>query len=166
MSIGIGAGMGSSRVLSYVVGDDGTVVWLVATRVFLLAFPLGLIGLHLRRRVAGVSSSWPSGPRILGFLTIRLVKLGCDDRAAVLRGFYWTTAGSLAFSTFFIAMPNNLIARHGADPSPTLLVTAAAWPPSPSPLWRSESLRSGRSTTSGHRFQRNPGRAGRTGQRR
>ena len=33
-------------------------------------------------------------------------------------------AGSLAFNTFFIFMPNNLIARHGAELTPTLLVTA------------------------------------------
>ena len=33
-------------------------------------------------------------------------------------------AGSLAFNTFFIFMPNNLIARHGAELPPTLLVTA------------------------------------------
>jgi hypothetical protein len=31
-------------------------------------------------------------------------------------------------------MPNNLIARHGADLSPTLLVTAAALAAAPSPL--------------------------------
>jgi MFS family permease len=35
-------------------------------------------------------------------------------------------AGSLAFNTFFIFMPNNLIARHGASLSQTLIVTAAA----------------------------------------
>ena len=47
-------------------------------------------------------------------------------RAAVLRGFCLIAAGSLAFNTFFIFMPNNLISRHGAGLSPTLLVTAAA----------------------------------------
>ena len=35
-------------------------------------------------------------------------------------------AGSLAFNMFFIFMPNNLIARHGASLTPTLLLTAAA----------------------------------------
>ena len=35
-------------------------------------------------------------------------------------------AGSLAFNTFFIFMPNNLISRHGGGLTPTLLWTAAA----------------------------------------
>ena len=35
-------------------------------------------------------------------------------------------AGSLAFNTFFIFMPNNLISRRGGELGPVLMVTASA----------------------------------------
>ena len=43
-----------------------------------------------------------------------------------MRGFCLIAAGSLAFNTFFIFMPNNQISRHGTGLTPTLLWTAAA----------------------------------------
>ena len=51
MAVGIGTGMGVAGVLSYLFSEDGRWYgwWRIA---FLLALPLGLIGLYLRRRVA------------------------------------------------------------------------------------------------------------------
>ncbi len=110
-------------MLSFLARDDAwwSGWWRIA---FLFALPLGLIGLHLRRRVAETQQ----------FVDLQTTSRLLDDparelwrrhRAAGLRGFCLIAAGSLAFNTFFIFMPNNLIARHGAGLGPTLLVTAA-----------------------------------------
>ena len=124
MAIGIGAGMGVVGWLSYVFGEDGrwSGWWRIA---FLLALPLGLIGLHLRRRVAETRQFvvLQTTSRLLDHPARELWKV---HQAAVVRGFCLIAAGSLAFNMFFIFMPNNLISRHGAGLSPTLLMSAAA----------------------------------------
>ncbi len=124
MAVGIGAGMAVAGMLSYLFDEDErwSGWWRIA---FLLALPLGLIGLHLRRRVAETQQF------VVLQTTSRLLdhparELWHRHKAAVLRGFCLIAAGSLAFNTFFIFLPNNLIARHGAGLSQTLLVTAAA----------------------------------------
>ncbi len=124
MALGIGAGMGVAGVLSLLFGD--TERWSGWWRIaFLLALPLGLVGLQLRRRVA------ETRPFVALRTTSQLVdhparELWRRHRVALLRGFCLIAAGSLAFNTFFIFMPNNLISRHGSGLSPTLLATAAA----------------------------------------
>jgi MFS transporter, MHS family, proline/betaine transporter len=123
MAIGIGTGMAVGGVLSSLFSDTGldSGWWRIA---FLLAFPLG-IGVRLRRRVAET-------PQFEALRTdSRLVdhpvrELWTYHRSAVLRGFCLIAAGSLAFNTFFIFMPNNLISRRGGELGPVLLVTASA----------------------------------------
>jgi MHS family proline/betaine transporter-like MFS transporter len=124
MAVGIAAGMGVAGVLAYLFGanERWSGWWRIA---FLLALPLGLIGLHLRRRVAETPQF------VVLRTTSRLLdhpvhELWMRHKAAVLRGFCLIAAGSLAFNTFFIFLPNNLILRHGASLSRTLLLTAAA----------------------------------------
>jgi MFS transporter, MHS family, proline/betaine transporter len=124
MAIGIGTGMAVGGVLSSLFSDTGldSGWWRIA---FLLAFPLGFIGVQLRRRVAET-------PQFEALRTdSRLVdhpvrELWTYHRSAVLRGFCLIAAGSLAFNTFFIFMPNNLISRRGGELGPVLLVTASA----------------------------------------
>jgi MFS transporter, MHS family, proline/betaine transporter len=124
MAVGIGMGMGVAGVLSYVFRGYGweSGWWRIA---FLLALPLALIGVHLRRRV----------PETRQFVALRSASMVVDrparelwrrHRLALQRGFCLVAAGSLAFNTFFIFMPNNLISRHGVGLSPTLLVTAGS----------------------------------------
>lgn len=124
MAVGIGAGMAVAGMLAYLLGEDGrwSGWWRIA---FLLALPLGLIGLHLRRRVGETRQF------VLLQTTSRLVRRPARElwrrhRTALQRGFCLIAAGSLAFNVFFIFLPNNLIARHGASLGPTLLATAAA----------------------------------------
>jgi MHS family proline/betaine transporter-like MFS transporter len=124
MAVGIAAGMGVASVLSYLVGDTGrwSGWWRIA---FLIALPLGLVGLYLRRQVA------ETRPFVVLQTTSQVLdrpdrQLWKRHKVALLRGFALVAAGSLAFNIFFIFMPNNLIARHGAVLSPTLLMTAAA----------------------------------------
>ncbi len=124
MGIGIGVGMAVVAVLNYLFGRDGQ-SWDWWRLAFLLAIPLGVIGLLLRRRITDTTP----------FLTLRaasglidrpVAELWRHHRISLVRGFCLLAAGSLAFNTFFIFMPNNLIIRHGADLSPTLLVTGVA----------------------------------------
>ena len=124
MAVGIGAGMGVAGVLSYLFGETGrwSGWWRIA---FLLALPLGLVGLYLRRRVAETQQF------VVLQTTSQLLdhparELWRRHKVALLRGFCLIAAGSLAFNTFFIFMPNNLISRYGAGLSSTLLVTAGA----------------------------------------
>ncbi len=122
MAVGIGAGMGVAGVLSYLLGDTGWSGWWRIA--FLLALPLGLVGLHLRRRVA------ETGQFVVLRTTSQLQdhparELWTRHKVALLRGFGLIAAGSLAFNLFFIFMPNNLISRHGMGLSATLFVTTA-----------------------------------------
>jgi len=122
MAFGIGMGMGVAGVLSWVFGEGGWSGWWRIA--FLLALPLGLIGLFLRRRLAETEQFivLRTASRLLDHPVRELWK---GHKAAVLRGFCLIAAGSLAFNTFFIFLPNNLISRHGAGLTPTLLLTAA-----------------------------------------
>ena len=124
MAVGIGAGMGIAGMLSYLLGEDErwSGWWRIA---FLLALPLGLIGLHLRRRV-GETQQFVVLQSTSRLLDHPARELWHRHKTALLRGFCLIAAGSLAFNIFFIFLPNNLIARHGASLSQTLLVTAAA----------------------------------------
>jgi MHS family proline/betaine transporter-like MFS transporter len=91
---------------------------------FILALPLGLVARFVRRRVSETSqflAVQESGQMI----TRPIRTLWANDRAAVLRGFALIAAGSLAFNTFFIFMPNHLAAARQIDLVSTLLITAA-----------------------------------------
>jgi MHS family proline/betaine transporter-like MFS transporter len=124
MAVGIGAGMAVVGALAAVVGPDGLLSgwWRVP---FLLALPLGLIGVRLRRRAEETAQF-----RVLQATSDVLERPGREvwrhHRAATFRGFSLVAAGSLAFNIFFIFLPNTLIARRSIDLSTTLLVTAAA----------------------------------------
>jgi MFS transporter, MHS family, proline/betaine transporter len=124
MALGIGTGMGVAGLLSYLLGENErwSGWWRIA---FLLALPLGLVGLHLRRRV-GETRQFVVLRTTSGTLDHPARDLWQRHKDAVVRGFCLVAAGSLAFNTFFIFLPNNLIARHAAGLSQTLLVTAAA----------------------------------------
>jgi MHS family proline/betaine transporter-like MFS transporter len=123
MAVGIGTGMAVAGVLSYLYGDGRWSGWWRIA--FLLALPLGLIGLYLRRRVAETQQfvELQAASKLLDHPARELWQ---RHKTAALRGFCLIAAGSLAFNTFFIFMPNNRIARHGAGLTPTLLWTAAA----------------------------------------
>ena len=123
MAVGIGTGMAVAGTLSYLLGDGErwSGWWRIA---FLLALPLGLTGLHLRRRI-GETRQFVVLQATSRLLDHPARELWQHHRTAVLRGFCLVAAGSLAFNTFFIFLPNNLIARHGAGLAPTLLATAA-----------------------------------------
>jgi MHS family proline/betaine transporter-like MFS transporter len=123
LALGLGAGMAVAALLLVVQRTDPLEVgwWRLA---FILALPLGLVARFVRSRVTETSQ----------FLAVQqsgqLIKkpipaLWANDRLAVLRGFALIAAGSLAFNTFFIFMPNHLAAERHVDLASTLLITAA-----------------------------------------
>ena len=81
-------------------------------------------GLLLRRRLHRQRALPGSAGWIRGFRSTRSGTSWISYRISLVRGFCLLAAGSLAFNTFFIFMPNNLIARHRVELTPTLLVTA------------------------------------------
>ena len=92
---------------------------------FILALPLGLVGVVVRRRVSETSQ----------FLAVKqagqvirrpIPRLWATERPALLRGFALIAAGSVAFNTFFIFMPNHLAVTTGLSLASMLALSAAA----------------------------------------
>ncbi len=105
LALGLAAGLLVAgqvvRLPDEVLAGEG---WRVA---FLLAMPLGLVGVYLRRRV----TETPGFVRLeqteaLAGATVRM--LWAEHRAALLTGFAIIASGSLAFNVFFVFMPNHL----------------------------------------------------------
>jgi MHS family proline/betaine transporter-like MFS transporter len=123
LALGLGAGMAVAAVLLVAQRSHPLEVgwWRLA---FIVALPLGLVARFVRRRVSETSQ----------FLAVQqsghLIKhpiptLWANDRLAMLRGFALIAAGSLAFNTFFVFMPNHLAATRRLDLVATLSITAA-----------------------------------------
>lgn len=87
---------------------------------FLLALPLGLVGLYVRRHVSespGFVRLEPAGARS----GTRVRALWAHHRPALVTGFAVVAAGSLAFNTFFVFLPNHLAQTSSLALSTTLL---------------------------------------------
>jgi MFS transporter, MHS family, proline/betaine transporter len=123
LALGLGSGMAVASALLLAQRSDPSEVgwWRLA---FLLALPLALVARFVRRRVSETS----------GFLALQdsgqvikkpIPTLWANDRLAVMRGFVLIAAGSLAFNTFFIFMPNHLAATRNLDLISMLAVSAA-----------------------------------------
>lgn len=131
MSLGIALGMIVAVALTVIAGDSGSSagLWRVA---FVAALPLGLIGWYVRARVSetgeflGIDRDSPA-------LRRPWRRLLTHSRPQLWRGFAIMGAGSLAFNTFFIFLPNHVLVRPGSSPGlvwlisgGTLTVTAVA----------------------------------------
>jgi len=91
---------------------------------FILALPLGLVARFVRRRVS--ESSQFLAVSQAQMIRRPIARLWARDRLALMRGFVLIAAGSVAFNTFFIFMPNHLAAIQKLDLAPTLLASAVA----------------------------------------
>jgi MHS family proline/betaine transporter-like MFS transporter len=124
MGVGIGCGMAVAAVLGFLFRESGPESgwWRIP---FLIALPLGLIGVLLRRRISDPEQflALRAGP---GPVENPVKQLWNHHRIGLIRGFCLLAAGSLGFNTFFIFMPNHLIAFTSAELAPTLLATAAS----------------------------------------
>jgi MHS family proline/betaine transporter-like MFS transporter len=120
LALGLASGLVVSGLLAALPDDALSVDWWRVA--FLLALPLGLVGVYLRRRVADTprflhlqgTGSLASGP---------IRALWTQHRPGLMTGFSVIAAGSLAFNTFFVFMPNHL-AQTTSLTLPTALLTA------------------------------------------
>jgi MFS transporter, MHS family, proline/betaine transporter len=124
LALGLGFGMGVASFLLVIQLSDPSQAgwWRLA---FLLALPLGLIGGFVRRRV-NETRQFVAASQAGQTVRQPIRKLWADSRLAVLRGFALIAAGSGAFNSFFIFMPNHLAATRKLDLPFTLLLSAAA----------------------------------------
>ena len=113
LALGLGVGMVVAAVLLAAQRSDPLEIgwWRLA---FVLALPLGLVARLVRRRV-NETSQFLAVQESGQMITRPIRTLWANDRAAVLRGFALIAAGSLAFNTFFIFMPNHLAAARHLD---------------------------------------------------
>jgi MHS family proline/betaine transporter-like MFS transporter len=122
LAIGLGSGMALASLLLLVERSNPSETgwWRLA---FVLALPLGLVGMFIRRRVSETSqflAVWQAKQMIKRPLPM----LWANHRLAVIRGFALIAAGSLAFNTFFVFMPNHLAATIRLDIASTLSISA------------------------------------------
>jgi MFS transporter, MHS family, proline/betaine transporter len=122
LALGLGSGMALASFLFLVERSNPSETgwWRLA---FVLALPLGLVGMFVRRRVSESSqflAVWQAGHMIKQ----PIPTLWAHHRLAVIRGFALIAAGSLAFNTFFIFMPNHLAATMRLDIASTLSISA------------------------------------------
>jgi MFS transporter, MHS family, proline/betaine transporter len=124
LALGLGSGMAIAALLLLVEAANPSEAgwWRLA---FILALPLGLVGGLVRRRVSETSQ----------FLAIKqagqvmrqpIPRLWASERNALVRGFALIAAGSVAFNTFFIFMPNHLAVTMGLNLASMLALSAAA----------------------------------------
>jgi MFS transporter, MHS family, proline/betaine transporter len=118
LALGLGAGTGAASLLAWRLpqGSLETWGWRLA---FLLALPMGLVGLYLRLRLdetprfravqrAHAVTRWPVSEALRAY------------PGRMLIGFVLVAAASLTFNTFFIFLPNQLVAELGVPLSRAL----------------------------------------------
>src|SRR6478609_5236601 len=141
VGVGIAAGLGATAVVAVIVDQDGLESW--GWRLpFLLALPLGLVGLYIRRRLAEspvFAAPAPSG-RAAPLAVLR------EFGPTVRRCFVLACAYSAAFNVWFLFLPSYVTATGASSLAVALfcalaglLVTAIS-----SPLFGRLSDRTGR----------------------
>ena len=123
LALGLGFGMAVASLLlliqSWAPLQSGW--WRLA---FILALPLGLVGGLVRRRVSE-TSQFLAMRQAGQVITRPIPSLWANDRLGLIRSFALIAAGSVAFNTFFIFMPNQLAATAKLNLVPTLAISAA-----------------------------------------
>lgn len=117
MALGLALGLLVAGLLARLPGDLSEGTWRVA---FLVALPLGFVGVYLRLRVPETppfvrlqeSQSLAQGP---------IRTLWEHHRGGLRTGFATIAAGSLAFNTFFVFLPNHLALTTSVTLSAALL---------------------------------------------
>jgi MFS transporter, MHS family, proline/betaine transporter len=120
LALGVGLGFGVGGLILWTTsGDDRGGWWRIA---FLAALPLGLVGVYVRRRVTDTplfvhaDAERPAKP-------VREVWLQC--RPELRAGFALAATGSLAFNTWFVFLPNHLVATTDRTLAAALLTSLA-----------------------------------------
>ena len=122
LAAGTATGFGVGAVLTGLV-ESGALAESWWRAGFLAALPLGLIALHLRRRM---QETWSYTALEKGSLldAAPVHTVWRAHRRALVTGFTLISAGALAFNTFFVFLPNWLGATHDVSLSAALGVAA------------------------------------------
>jgi MHS family proline/betaine transporter-like MFS transporter len=122
LALGLGSGMALASLLFVLERLDPSENgwWRLA---FVLALPLGLVGVFVRRRV-DEPSQFLAVRRAGQMITKPIPTLWNQHRLSLIRGFAMIAAGSVAFNTFFIFMPNHLARAMRLDIASTLSISA------------------------------------------
>jgi len=120
LALGLASGLLVAGLLTGLAGDDLAGGWWRVA--FLLALPLGLVGLYLRRRVAE-TPEFVRLQRTEALVSRPIRALWTRHRHGLRAGFAVIAAGSLTFNTFFVFMPNHL-AHTTSMTLPSALLTA------------------------------------------
>ncbi len=117
LALGMALGFGVGGALAWLVdGDRVPAGWWRAG--FLLALPLGLVGLHLRRTMHETGSFSALGPSATASPPLGVMwRL---HRVPVVTGFALIAAGALGFNTFFVWLPNWVAATEDVPLSAAL----------------------------------------------
>ena len=118
LALGLGAGLGVGGLITLLPVEDVQAGWWRAP--FLLALPMGLVGIYLRRR-GRESPAYLEAVRSRPPVQRPLREVWTGHRRAMVTGFALVAAGSLAFNTFFVFLPNHLVATSDRSPSSALL---------------------------------------------
>jgi MHS family proline/betaine transporter-like MFS transporter len=120
LALGLASGLLVAGLLARLPDADVSGGWWRVA--FLLALPLGLVGLYLRRRVQETPRfAELQRTETLATGTVRAVLT--NHRSALRTGFVMIAVGSLTFNTFFVFMPNHLAVTTSLT-LPVALLTA------------------------------------------
>jgi MHS family proline/betaine transporter-like MFS transporter len=119
LAIGLASGLLVAGLLARLPGDLSDGIWRIA---FLIALPLGLIGVYLRRHVAE-TPRFVTLQRTDSLAPVPVRTLWKHHRSGLMTGFAVIAVGSLTFNTFFVFMPNHL-AHTTSVTLPTALLTS------------------------------------------
>lgn len=117
LALGLATGLGVGGLVQLLPSEMVQAGWWRAP--LLIAVPLGLVGIYLRR----------SGQETVAYVGSRRAPLGgkgtvrqvwSSHRRGALTGFSVIAAGSLTFNTFFVFLPNHLVATGQWAASQTL----------------------------------------------
>jgi MHS family proline/betaine transporter-like MFS transporter len=116
IATGLAAGTATVAVISGHFSAAAVDAW--AWRLpFLLAAPLGSVGLYLRLRLADTPHFLRTRSRVEGRLLADLLRL---HRSACVRGFFAVVALMVPFNVWFIYLPNYLISQTGTPAEQSL----------------------------------------------
>ena len=118
LALGLACGLGVAGLLALLPADALAAGWWRVA--FLMALPFGLVGVYMRRRVRET-------PRFVQLqqadvrVSAPIHVVWAENRAALRTGFTVVAAGSLTFNTFFVFLPNHLVATTSRTLSAALL---------------------------------------------
>jgi MHS family proline/betaine transporter-like MFS transporter len=121
LALGLASGLVVAGLLAQLPGDLAGGAWRVA---FLLALPLGLVGVYMRRHVSE-TPGFVELERADALANGPIRALWTRHRHGLHAGFAVIAVGSLTFNTFFVFRPNHL-AHTTSMTLPTALLTAVA----------------------------------------